>query len=345
MTIIEIKYLQFTGSVTNPIVTGRVSIQNRTGIIVRLRTAKKSIGYGEASPLPNFSRESLTDVIKAIKSLQIIIDERGALKSQELLASVKHLPSLIFALEAAIHSIELRESGSKIAETEIEMNEVIGLEDTKATLNKIHIALQNGITTIKVKIGRSNFEEDLLLIHAITKKYPDITLRLDVNGGWALIEALDNIKLLHNNNIEYIEQPVADFDNLLELARVSSIPIAPDESIFNYREAMLAVENANICFIVIKPSMFGFNNTIKLIDAASRNNVSITISSLYESAVGKSANLYLASLCKRKTSHGLLPSVKINGMKLTNPFDLQNGKMKFGQNIYPPDPYFENEFV
>ena len=73
----------------------------------------------------------------------------------------------------------------------------------------------NGCNTIKIKIN--DFETDQALLIECLKEVPKAKFRLDVNGGWALEEAIANVQSYETafgSLIEYIEQPCTDFADL-----------------------------------------------------------------------------------------------------------------------------------
>ena len=89
-----------------------------------------------------------------------------------------------------------------------------------------------GCTTIKIKID--DFENDHYLVEAALEEVPDAKIRLDVNGGWTLQEALINLHDYHlrfGKVFEYVEQPCLALEDLRALKAEIPIKIAVDESI------------------------------------------------------------------------------------------------------------------
>ncbi|MCB0752426.1 MAG: hypothetical protein KDC52_13215 [Ignavibacteriae bacterium] len=117
---------------------------------------------------------------------------------------------------------------------------------------------------------------------------------------------MENIDKLEDYNIQYIEEPVNDKNELIELVKTIKIGIAPDESIENIKDAEELINLGNFNFIVLKPSIrMGIYDTIKIIELANENNINVIITSAYETAVGKEMLLYLASLTNHNYAHGL----------------------------------------
>ncbi len=89
-----------------------------------------------------------------------------------------------------------------------------------------------GCATIKIKID--DFEQDHYLVEAALEEVPDAMIRLDVNGGWSLQQALLNLHDYHlrfGKVFEYVEQPCLALEDLRDLKAEIPIKIAVDESI------------------------------------------------------------------------------------------------------------------
>lgn len=114
-----------------------------------------------------------------------------------------------------------------------------------------------GCTTIKIKID--DFEKDHYLVEAALEEIPGAKIRLDVNGGWSLQEALLNLHDYHlrfGRVFEYVEQPCLAIEDLRALKAEIPINIAVDESIRKNLGSDLSVlhEVADIAIVKWAPS-------------------------------------------------------------------------------------------
>ena len=151
----------------------------------------------------------------------------------------------------------------------------------------------NGCNTIKIKIN--DFETDQTLLIECLKEVPKAKFRLDVNGGWALEEAIANVQSYEKafgSLIEYIEQPCTDFADLNSLRNSTGIKIAVDESIRKYLAGDLTKikEVADIAIIKWAPTG-GFDAALEVIE---KIGLPVVISSALDSSVGISHGLSLA---------------------------------------------------
>ena len=130
-----------------------------------------------------------------------------------------------------------------------------------------------------------------------------------------------------------MEQPVKDKNELLKLAKEFGQIIVPDECIETMKDAIELIDSGLLKFIVLKPTIrLGVFDTIKIIEYAISKNVNVIITSAFETAIGRSALLFLASITNHNFAHGL--STELIGKESINtvidysksviPFDIKN---------------------
>jgi len=151
-----------------------------------------------------------------------------------------------------------------------------------------------GAKSIKIKVD--DFEVDSDLVEAALDFNPEVKIRLDVNGGWDLKQALLNLYNYHlrfGNVFEYIEQPVFELTDLKLLKSEIPMKIAVDESIRKALNSDLSVlkDCADVAIIKWAPGG-GFENTKKLIKEI---GLPVVISSALDTGIGISHGLALAA--------------------------------------------------
>ena len=152
----------------------------------------------------------------------------------------------------------------------------------------------DGCTTVKIKVD--DFEVGAELVEATLDYLPDASIRLDVNEGWTLEEALLHLydyNLRFGNVFEYIEQPCKSLEDLKKLKREIPFKIAVDESIRKNLNSEMEVldQYADIAILKWAP-VGGFDAAHQL---ASRIGLPVVISSALETGVGISHNLAMAA--------------------------------------------------
>lgn len=328
MKIVELKYKKFSYPLKNPLKISNQSITKKDVIIIKAKDEAGNFHYGEVSPLPGFSNESINECERKLVEITEKFEEIEVNDLRKNFGNTNNFPSLLFAVEQLIVSCNINKNES--LERVVKLNRIIGIDSDEKVLENAKVLADKGFEVIKLKIGRSNFADDLRIITRLHNEYgSQIKLRLDNNGSWNVLQAEENIKLLSDFNIEYIEQPVLKTEDLIVLAGKSQIPISADESVKTFEDAVSLINNGIIKNIVIKPSIrLGVFNTIKLIELTNKTDVNIIISSAYETEIGRGTLTYLASMVSKNIAHGL--NTEIVGSQSKSPnIDYSSSLIKF----------------
>ena len=156
-------------------------------------------------------------------------------------------------------------------------------------------------TTAKVKVAERGqaFAEDLDRVEAVRDALgPSGRVRVDVNGGWQVDEAVVKLTELSRFGLEYAEQPCATAEDLAELrVRLArggvDVLIAADESIRRQGdpERVVALEAADIAVLKVQP----LGGVRRCLELAERLGLPVVVSSALESSVGLAAGVALAA--------------------------------------------------
>lgn len=243
-----------------PISTPLLTISKRRGLI--LETER---GFGEAAPLPGWSKESIDDILASIPNFDA------------------H-PSAAFGLRCAEHPFP-RSFPS------------IPLAALVTNLYEAENALLNGFKTLKVKIGSYCVPKALDLISRI--QLPHVQLRIDVNRRWSFDEARLFLNQLNPMGIEYIEEPTAD---LGQLHKLPPFPLALDETLREPKNIWMRLPNLHA--FVLKPTLLGSRLDF-LIRLGQKEKKKLVFSSSFESAIGLLHIAHLQERFSLQTAVGL----------------------------------------
>jgi len=306
MILTECQFYKYHLSLKESLQIGKITINNRKGVIVRLKTDSDKYGFGEAAPLPGFHQENLTDTISQLKALKpslIGISLENVYKMIDThFQKNPGYPSLQFAIESAIE--ELDTTGKNHNRTSIlsepEHDQIfVNLLVTgnyNSVMRKIDQSRPQNYRAIKVKVGRNSLEEEIRLIHDIQKKIgKSASLRLDANRSWTIEEAITFTRNIDSSSIEYIEEPLKNYKLLEDLYQKTGLPIAVDESLIELSPKVL--EKAKwINTIILKPAVLGsLKNTYHYISLGKKTGVKMVISDTFHSGIGLSFLIRLAS--------------------------------------------------
>lgn len=342
MTNLELTYSPYSINLAQPFRTSKGDIEERKGFIISLRSGSKAEGIGEAAPLPEFGSESYEDDENTLKNLRLNIklDLNNLIPSiEESLSQFIHLPALRSGMEQALLNLVCVERKTTLSELfnkpvakNISVNGLIGMVDKENAVEKAKSLKADGFRTIKIKVGREIFSDDLEVVRNIREAVgKNIKLRLDANCKWDKSAALHNLKQLEETNIEYIEQPVSSLQEFKDICNETSVPLAADESLRSYADAINIIRNNLASVLILKPMMLGgLTPAMDIIDEAERNQKKVVISSSFETSIGRSIAIFAAGILKEQTAHGLAVADYFKDTIVSDPFPVSNGIITIG---------------
>ena len=169
-----------------------------------------------------------------------------------------------------------------------------------------------GFRSLKFKVGRpGRFAEERAAISTVRSGVgPDVRLRFDANGSFALADAPARLAALAEFDPEFIEEPVAAHE-LLSLAN-SPIAIALDESLNRADAAawVTRVSERGLCqALILKPTLLGGFAVCRALAAHGRSlGVDGVVTHCFEGPVGHASACELALALNGTRACGLAPS-------------------------------------
>ena len=256
-------------------------------------------GFGECGMFRGLSCDDRPDFESKLKWVCHHID----LGLEQLLIELIDFPSIQFGLEMAF--LDLLSDSSNVlfpskftsGKASIPINGLIWMGDEQFMKSQIRSKIDAGFNCLKIKIGAIDFDTELSLIKAIRKEYDvdTIELRVDANGAFSTLEAMEKLKRLSEFNLHSIEQPIrqGQYDAMAELCAQSPLPIALDEELIGIHDVTkrsLLLQTINPQYIIIKPTLVGgFSGSQSWIDLAEKQSVDWWITSALESNIGLNA--------------------------------------------------------
>jgi o-succinylbenzoate synthase len=340
MNQLELIYEPYELKFSQPFKTSRGNVTHRRGFIIILKNARNIYGRGDICPFPEFGSETYEEAEKYLKNLrqELSLDLDDAERSFEShFSDLKESPSVRCGIEQALFTLITNEKNISLnhlfnrkSRGIIKVNGLIGIYEPLKCAGLAEQMVQEGFTTLKVKVGRDSFSDDLECIRKINSVIPEnIKLRLDVNGKWNAGEASDNLKQLEKFNIEYVEQPVNNKNEFCELVKTTTIPLAADESVRNIEDAYEFIKSGAVKYLVLKPMMLGgIIPLMRIYDEAKKNNIGVVVSSSFESGIGRGYAVFAASLVEDDTAHGFATQHYFEYKFLPETFTVKNGVIR-----------------
>lgn len=276
-----------------------VMTEKETWFLILENEGKK--GIGECCIFRGLSYDDRLDYSDKLNEVCQWIE--AGKKADELWEMLRDWPSIQFGVEQAFLSLEstnpfvLFPSRFTNSQAAIPINGLVWMGNKEFMKAQIDDKLSNGFDCIKLKIGAINFDEELDLIRYIRSNYSKeiVEIRVDANGGFSSIEALDKLAQLSELDLHSIEQPIkkSQYDSMSELCVKTPLPIALDEELIgvvNLNDKENLLDKIMPQYIILKPSLVGgFKGSQEWIRLAEERNIGWWITSALESNIGLNA--------------------------------------------------------
>ena len=272
-----------------PFATSGGLITARELVLLKLEDDDGAVGYGEAAPLPSYDGVSVDEVAAA------------------LLAGAAAQPYARTAEEMAHLDLEARREGRPIGEPGAEaipVNRTLGAGPPEEVAARAAAGVREGFSCFKVKVGLPDDLERVAAVRLAVGPWPAI--RLDANGAWSVEQAVSAINQLAQFDIQLVEQPCRTLEEMAEVRRAVSVPVAADESVATPADVRAAVA-AGACDVVnvkLAPSG-GFGAAREALREASQHGMATFISSTLDGPWGIAAALQLAAAERVQLACGL----------------------------------------
>lgn len=268
------------------------------------------VGMGECSIIPGLSPE-FTDFESYEAKLEELCNDPTI--------DLSNWPSIRFGLETAL--LDLENGGKRIyfnnsfseGELKIPINGLIWMGEPAFMRQQIEEKLHEGFTTIKMKIGAIDFEQEMEILREIRALYNAevITLRVDANGAFSVTEALEKLNILAELGIHSIEQPIraGQWEAMHEICKVSPVPVALDEELIGISDPgqmETLLDSIQPQYIILKPSLHGgLEGCRTWIRLAEDRSIGWWMTSALESNIGLNAICQFAAEFNNPLPQGL----------------------------------------
>ena len=265
----------------------------REGILLR-----QGNRWGDAAPLPGWSRETLKEVEASLHGSEDFVPA-----------------SLQCAWEALEGEwVPLRE--------DVPLNALLD-GNAQEILARAVRAYREGCRCLKIKTSGVDVARLPDLLNDITRETEGLCqLRLDPNRSWTFEASLRIAESLRDFPIEYLEEPLNDAQRLPELISRAACPIALDETLREISAADLVLFQGAAA-LVLKPTLMGgFEHCREFAREGEHLGMTSVVSAAYESGVGIHTLGRFAASLPRISAAGLDTYSRLESDVLTSRLDL-----------------------
>ena len=253
--IVSIETYALAVPLARPIADATAAMAHWTVPVVEIRTADGRVGTGISGV--HCGPELLTDVIDGYYANALL-----GLSSEDILGTWKRLYWLpthwigragavqmaLAMVDIALWDLAAQRAGIPLwrllggTSGAIEAYNTDGgwlnLSETDL-IRDLHSLIDQGWRRVKVKVGKSDWREDVRRVHAVRRAIgDDVTLMCDANQRWDLATASRMLPELEQARMDWVEEPLHadDLDGHVRLQRSTSLDIAAGESIYSYQQ-------------------------------------------------------------------------------------------------------------
>jgi L-alanine-DL-glutamate epimerase-like enolase superfamily enzyme len=279
----------------------RLSWSTREGLLLVLEDDDGTVGFGEATPLPGFSPDTVEAAGAALEGFAW----RAATDGFDEAAMRALPPSARFAVETALVDLRGRREGVPAASllgapepcAPVPVGALAGGLDADPT-PVAEGALARGAALVKVKSSGCDLERDLAALSRLRAALgPGARVRVDLGGVLDPRDVPRWLEAFAGCGVEAVEEPCSG----RALAQLGKMPIPwlADETLGDPSLRHALLESPACAGVVLKPTVLGgLGACLDMAGRARKNDKSVTITHAFEGPVARAAAAALALACK-----------------------------------------------
>jgi L-alanine-DL-glutamate epimerase-like enolase superfamily enzyme len=294
--------------VATPLVWAGGTRQSASGIVVQISTDEGLVGIGECPgpTLPTIRTILETELTQFLLDQDPLRVDWLVHRMEEFSRNWSRIAAYaISGIEIALLDLKGKALGVGVADLlggvcreEIPVVGYLFIDEPEVNAARAAAFVEAGYPELKLKVGR-DFGQDHDTLAAIRDAVGvDVPIRIDANMMWSVPTAVRWIRGLEKFELQYVEQPVPDFDveGLAQVRRSVAVPIAADEGCTDLRSALDLIRADACDVLVVYPSEAGGLGHARQIAAlADTAGKWCVIGSWAELGVATAANVHLAA--------------------------------------------------
>lgn len=290
------------------------TMMKQTMVIIKITSTDGIIGWGESTTIggmtygPESPESMKLTVDQYIAPLLIGKDATNInLLMHEINRNVKGNTFTKAGIETALLDAQGKRLGVSVAELfggsindQLPVLWTLASGNTEKDIEEAkHLIKINRHDTFKLKIGSNEPKKDVAHVVAIKKALGEnIRITVDINQAWNEYTAKIWIKVLQENGVDLIEQPIVktNFDGLARLTEYFHVPIMADEAVATIEDAMkLCKIRGGSVFAIKIMKTGGLYNASKIAGMAEASDIGLYGGTMLEGTIGSVASAHIFS--------------------------------------------------
>jgi muconate cycloisomerase len=296
--------------------------------LVRITTDSGLVGYGEATPLPDWGGDFGRHGGETVRTVCSIVNDVLAprligLEASAVTAAREVMDAAVIgntyakcAVDIGLHDVWGKSVGLPIykllgglCRASVPVAHMVGLMPEQDAIEEAAAACADGVIALQIK-GGVDAKRDVRLIAALRELLgPSITLRLDANQGYRDAKtAIGIVNQLADAGADFVEQPARGIRAMAQVTAASPIPIIADESCWDVNDALDVIHaSAADCISIYLAKAGGFVGAAKVAAIAHATNIRCDVNGSIESSIGNAANVHFALAMPSVTLPAVIP--------------------------------------
>ncbi|MCZ7568892.1 MAG: hypothetical protein M5U01_09945 [Ardenticatenaceae bacterium] len=306
--------------------------------IIKIMTDEGIIGLGEAPALKEWGGDYGTYFGETGKMVMMVVREylTPAILNQDpfriewihtlMDRSIKGHPYAKAAVDFALYDIMGKALEQPVYQLlgglyrqQIPLAHSIGIMEPSLAAAEAATAIEDGIKTIKLKIGLDP-NRDVAAVREVRKTVgPKIQITVDANQGYATPKAAVKVlRQLEEYDVLFAEQPVEGLDAMAEVADAVDMSIMADESAWTPQDVLHILEKRAADLISLYPTKpGGLFRAKKMAAVCEAAGLPCNVNGSLELGVANAVNLHLAASTKVVTLSCVFPVTTLAGREFT----------------------------
>jgi len=343
MKISKVEAIPFAIPYRKPLRFASGEVRAAEHVLVRVHTDDGVLGVAEAPPRPFTYGETQTGVVAAIEQLfapQVVglsLLEREVVAAR--LGRTVGNPVAKSAVDMAMwdalgRTLDLQVTELLGAYTDrMRVSHMLGFEDPAAMVAEAERMRDTyGITTFKVKVGRTPYRLDTAVVRALRERLGDgVEVYVDGNRGWSPAEAARAMHEMADLGLLFAEElcPADDVLGRRWLVQQCDVPFIADESAVTPADVTRELLGGSATAVSIKTARTGFTQSQRVHHLAEGLGIEVVMGNQIDGQLGSMATVAFGSafeLTSRRAGE-LSNFLDMSDDLLTEPLEIRHGEL------------------
>ncbi|KRF16700.1 mandelate racemase [Nocardioides sp. Soil797] len=343
MKITQVEAIPFAIPYRKPLVFASGEVHTAAHILVRVHTDDGLVGTAEAPPRPFTYGETQASIKEVVESIFAPAITGESPYDRELvharMARTIANPTAKSAVDMALWDIIGQATGVSVTQLlggftdRMQVSHMLGFDEPEKMADEAERMLETfGISTFKVKVGRTPIELDVAVCRAIRERLGDrIELYIDGNRGWTASESARALRKMDDLDLSMAEElnPADDVLGRRWLVEQSTIPFVADESVSTPADVTREILGGSATMVSIKTARTGFTTSQRVHHLAESLGIEVVMGNQIDGQVGSLCSLAFGAAYQSTSRRAgeLSNFLDMSDDLLATPLEISNGEL------------------